>query len=192
MGINKSVSIIRWAVVSTMLIASTPSWAGVGTRQEDCETGNAAQQMACLKMQNAVLSERLTQVMLRKNISKQSTSGPASRKLGFPSVISIYGVGPQLTAVLVWAAKGENEGTLIAHNGTRIPGGWLVKAIANGTVIVQKGSRTRTLLLSDGESGHQLSMAGASSAAGFNLGMPGNPGPMATSGPIMPSMAGVR
>jgi type IV pilus biogenesis protein PilP len=139
MGINKSVSIVRLAVVSTMLIASTPSWAGVGTLQGDCETGNAAQQVVCLKMQNAVLSERLTQVMLRKNISKQSTSGPTSRKLGFPSVISIYGVGPQLTAVLVWAAKGENEGTLIAHNGTHIPGGWLVKAIANGTVIVQKG-----------------------------------------------------
>jgi type IV pilus biogenesis protein PilP len=192
MGINKSVSIVRLAVASTMLMVSTHSWAG------GCETGNAAQQMACLKMQNAVLSERLAQATLLKNISEQSTSDPSSRNLGTPSVISIYGVGQQLTAVLAWAAKGENEGTMIVHNGTHIPGGWLVKEIANGTVIVQKGPIIRTLLLSDGDLGHQLSIAGTPSAAGFNLGMSGNHGPMVTSrsmvtsGSMVPGMQGVQ
>lgn len=193
MGIDKSAGIVRWAVIATVLTASAHSWAGVGAVSGDCETGNAAQQMACLRMQNAVLGERLKQETLLKSIRKQSDSGPVSRKLGLPSVVSIYGVGPNLTAVLVWVAHGEKEGTLIAHVGSRIPGGWLVKAIANGTVVVQKGATVRTLLLSDGQPGHQISMSGASPASGFGTGgVPGVPVPMVSPGAMNPGMEGVR
>lgn len=144
-----------------------------------CASGNAAQQISCLKMENAVLGERLAHVKLMKNIAKQSNTTGESRKLGFPSVMSTYGVGDNMSAVLVWMRNGKNAGSMVTQVGSSIPDGWHVQKIAGGTVVVQKGAQVRTLLLSSG------------SASSDQISLHGNSGPIANA-QLLPSTSLLR
>lgn len=153
--------IARLAIACSVLVS--PVLADANT----CTAGNAAQQMACLRMENAVLGERLAQATLLKNIAKQSNTVKTARKLGFPSVLSTYGINGKMDAVLVWTRRGKNVGSMITHAGSAIPGGWHVTQIVNGTVVVQKGPKSRTLLLSNGStSSQQISLPGGANGAG--------------------------
>lgn len=179
--------VASWAAVAcSVLVVCGPAYAG------DCLSGNVAQRMACLKMENAILDEQLKQAVLRKEIARQSHSDVSSRKLSLPLVMATYGVGDKMTAVLVWMRKNKAIGQLTAHMGSRVPGGWVVNRIKNGTVVLQKGSEIKTLLLSSGDASNQsISIPG--SHAGFNLSVPNENRPVQgfTGGPaVFPGMTG--
>jgi len=179
--------VLPWITACSLAASSVPALA------DDCATGSVAQQMACLRMSNAVLSERLTQATLRKNLNKESSSGGVkSRELGLPLVMSTYGIGNKMSAVLVYMHDGKSDGTLIVHSGSRLPGGWMVRGMVGGTVAIQKGDQVKTLLLTDGSSGHSMSLSGVASHAGFNLSPMGGPSPMTTTSGAVSGMAGVR
>lgn len=144
-------SLFSWGLLCSALVFSVGA---DGAKVADCTVGSTAQQISCLKMRNAVLRERLTQLGLLKSISKQSeTVKIKSRDLGLPDVLSTYGMNGKMSAVLVWMKHGQSLGSMITHAGSAIPGGWHVLQIDNGTVTVQKGAKTRTLLLSTGQPG---------------------------------------
>lgn len=180
-------AVLPWIAACSLVACPVPALA------DDCATGSVAQQMACLRMSNAVLSERLTQATLRKNLNKESSSGGVnSRKLGLPLVMSTYGVGDKMTAVLVYMHHGKSDGTLIVHSGSRLPGGWVVRGMVGGTVALQKGDQVKTLLLNAGSSGHSMSLSSVASNAGFNLSQMGGTPPMTSSSGAVSGMAGVR
>lgn len=180
-------SVLPWIAICSLVACPVPVLA------DDCATGNVAHQIACLKMSNAVLSERLIQATLRKNLNKESSSGGVkSRNLGLPLVLSAYGVGDKMTAVLVYMHHGKSDGTMIVHSGSQLPGGWVVRGIANGTVALQKGDQVKTLLLNTGSSGHSMSLSGATSNAGFNLSQMGGTPPITPSSGAVSGMAVVR
>lgn len=180
-------AVFPWMVACSLVVCSVQAFG------DDCATGSVAQQIACLRMNNAVLSERLTQATLRKNLNKETSSGGVNtRKLGLPLVMSTYGIG-KMTAVLVYMHHEKSDGTLIVHSGSRLPGGWTVRAIVGGTVAIEKHNQTKTLLLNAGSSGHSMSLStSADSNAGFNLSPMGGPPPITSSSGAVSGMAGVR
>lgn len=147
---NKSV----WLKSCVYGVSSVFLFLSVNASAESCTQGNAPQQIACLKIQNAILGERLARATLLKNISKQSKKTKTSRNLGLPDVLSTYGIGDRLSAVLVWTHDGKNIGRMITHVGSVLPDGWIVSKIKDGNVSIKKGGRIETLLL-DSENSHQ-------------------------------------
>lgn len=154
---KKLIGIFSFLVFLPTFIFSIPSFAG------NCSSGSIAEQMSCLTMQNAILKERLSEAKLVKSIekAKESKKTTVKRKLGLPYVVSTYGVGDHLTAVLVWIHDNQNIGRMITVDGSSIPGGWTVDHIGNGTVTIKKGDKIETLLLSSGNSGSgQIGLTG--------------------------------
>lgn len=128
---------------------------------ETCNTGNSAQQMSCLKVENLLLQERLENASILKNLHKMNDAPSVkhTQKLGFPFVVSTYGMGKHLSAVLLWMRHGESMGKMIVQKGDSIPGGWRVFGIQNGTVTIEKNGIKEVLLLNIGKSSsHQIGM----------------------------------
>ncbi len=133
----------------------------------DCPASlGPAQQVSCLQIENQILQQQLQNKQLHKSIAKLSGSGKESRHLSLPTVLSTYGM-THIQAVLEWTdSEGKPSGSLVVHDGDVIPGGWKVASIQSGSVIVQKGAVTHTLLMSFGAA----SSGNKNNQSGFNVG----------------------
>ncbi len=132
----------------------------------DCPASlGPAQQVSCLQIENQILQQQLQNKQLHKSIAKLSGSGKESRHLALPTVLSTYGM-THIQAVLEWTdAEGKPSGSLVVRDGDVIPGGWKVASIQSGSVIVQKGTVTHTLLMSFGATSH----SNQGNQSGFNI-----------------------
>lgn len=136
MSIHKSV------IVVAALTCSIPAMAHAATCSPKL---GPAEQIACLQTQNAVLKELITSKDLYKKLEGDETK---PRQLSLPVVLSIFGANDKVQAVLSYAGTGG--GSITASPGGRLPDGWQIKSIDNGSVVIAKGKVSHILLLTGG------------------------------------------
>lgn len=124
-----------------------------------------AEQIACLQTQNAVLKEMIQNRDLYKKLDDGEKSA-SKRNLPLPLVMSIFGSGHKVQAVLSYV--GQGGGALTVSVGDDLPDGWKVDQIGNGRVRIVKGRVSHILLLANGapeQRGPEIVGLGASTLA---------------------------
>ncbi|MDD2860335.1 MAG: hypothetical protein PHI71_04585 [Acidiphilium sp.] len=142
------------AVATVLIIAGVPQ--AFAAR---CPSSRGpAEQIACLHVQESILRAELANASLARQLARTDVSATGKRSLRLPSVVSIYGMA-RLQAVLEWQnGAGVVQGSIVVSPGDRIPGGWVVTAIAPNAVRIAKGHVAHTLLMAGGSAGGNSSV----------------------------------
>lgn len=158
-----------------LLVFSVPLVAGAVTCSPKM---GPAEQIACLQTQNAVLKELIQNRELYKKLDDHAEK-KTSRHLPLPLVLSIFGVGQKVQAVLSYA--GQGGGSLTVTVGDELPDGWRVQSIGNGRVQIAKGRLSHILLLANGAPAQQAPES-------INLGLTPPPAPTPATSPVAPTV----
>ena len=128
-----------------------------------------AEQLTCLQAQNDILAQELSVAKKRKALDKVTQTAGPSRVLPLPEVLAVYGVGQNpMTAILGWPS-GQS---LQVRLGDRLPGGFVVSSVSDGTVTVRKGGLTHVLLMNGGPGGSESGTSGNHSGSGVMQSLP--------------------
>ena len=137
--------------------------------------------MESLRSEVAVLKAQLDVAKARSDLDAATHAASASMS-SLPEIVSIYGTGSSLTAIL---SMPDGSRVRVAK-GDRIHGGYTVDAIDHSEVIVRRGKKRSALLFAPySQSGQTQATAQPGMGMAPGMGMPMGSAPM--SQPTMPA-----
>lgn len=159
----------RW-IFHVLSVCSVISGANAMAGTSACpSTLSNAEQLTCLQAQNDILAQELSVAKKQKALGKVTQTAGPSRALPLPEVLAVYGVGENpMTAILGWPS-GQS---LQVRLGDRLPGGFVVSSVSDGTVTVRKSGVTHVLLMNGGPGGTESETLGKPSESGVIQSLP--------------------